>query len=305
MNGTENKTVLLPAAQSQETLTAFTAEPGEDAGFARNTQPSQPRERQEKTRDAANVVTGTNALLTLAAPVFRHLDRLLHTYEVGDMGEIHSLLTGEINSFTRNAETLQLDHSQVLVARYLLCTFLDEMISTTYWGKENNWAQDSLLSYFYHETYGGEKFFQLLEKLLAAPANHVDLLEFMYVCISLGFEGKYRIHARGKMQLDAIRDNLYKQIRTVQGHRTRKFFTGQAPSPQRHRLFYRASYPVLIASVAVMLGIVYSILTVSLKGHEERFAASVEKEIGLLESVGAAQAPRPETAETAPVKGQE
>ena len=244
---------------------------------------------------------GTNPLLALAAPLFRHLDRLLHTYEVGEMGSVHSLLTQEINLFSQNAEKRRLDHSQVLVARYLLCTFLDEMISTTYWGKENNWAQESLLSYFYHETYGGEKFFQLLDKLLASPANHLDLLEFMYACISLGFEGKYRIHANGKMQLDAIRENLYKQIKTVQGHRERKFYTGQAPSPQRHRLFYRASYPVLAASILVMLGIVYSILTVSLKGDEERFAAYVEKEIRLLES---SAAPRYATAETVSDKGQ-
>ena len=50
-----------------------------------------------------------------------------------------------------------------------------------------------------------------------------------------------------------------------------------------------------------MLGIVFSILTVSLKGDEERFAAYVEKEIRLLES---SAAPRYATAETVSDKGQ-
>jgi type VI secretion system protein ImpK len=296
MNGTENRTVLLPAAESQETLTAFASEaqnpePRSDAAFARNVHSAQSRQREASHREETHFVPGTNALLTLAAPLFRHLDRLLHTYDVGELGSVHSLLTQEINTFTQNAERQQLEHSQVLVARYLLCTFLDEMISTTYWGKENNWAQDSLLSYFYHETYGGEKFFQLLDKLLASPANHVDLLEFMYVCIALGFEGKYRIHAQGKMQLDAVRDNLYKQIRTVQGRQGRKFYVPQAPSRQRHRLFYKASYPVLIATVLVMLTIVYSVLTVSLNGHETRFGQFVQKEINVLKNAGEALQP--------------
>jgi type VI secretion system protein ImpK len=43
------------------------------------------------------------------------------------------------------------------------------------------------------------------------------MLELIYLCLSIGFEGKYRIMERGASQLDIVRDALYRQIRQVRG----------------------------------------------------------------------------------------
>jgi len=43
------------------------------------------------------------------------------------------------------------------------------------------------------------------------------MLELMYLCLSLGFEGKYRVQARGMLELEGIRDALYRQIRQLRG----------------------------------------------------------------------------------------
>lgn len=279
MNTSDNRTVLLPTAQAQDSLTGFTPASQESGSFKKNAPASQPNRQWSALREHdTNFIQGTNPFLALAAPLFRHLDELLHTYDVKDAKSVHAGLTEEIETFTENAAKEQLDNSSIMVTRYLLCTFLDELISTTYWGKETNWSNNSLLSYFYHETYGGEKFFHILEKMLVSPAKHVHLLEVMYVCISLGFEGKFRIQTKGKMELDAIRDNLYKQIKTVHGRQSQKFFTEQQTSSQQHRLFYKASYPVLVASVAVMLSIIYGILTISLSEHENDFMHYIERQ---------------------------
>ena len=41
----------------------------------------------------------------------------------------------------------------------------------------------------------------------------------MYLCLALGFEGKYRVMERGGVELEVIRDALYRQIRHVRGDR--------------------------------------------------------------------------------------
>lgn len=41
----------------------------------------------------------------------------------------------------------------------------------------------------------------------------------MFLCLSMGFEGKYRVMERGAEQLEAVRDGLYRQIRHVRGDR--------------------------------------------------------------------------------------
>ena len=276
MNDSDNKTVLIPTGGGDDSLTGFSAAP-EPSSFSKN---SASLHAQRGSRDAVDhVVEGSNPILVLSAPLFRHLDRLLHTYEMGEVASVHGMLVEEIDTYMANASKLSLEPSAVQISQYILCTFLDELISTTYWGKEHNWSKNSLLSHFYHETYGGEKVFQVMNKLLAAPANHIHLLELIYVCISLGFEGKYRIQTRGKMELDTLRDNLYKQIRTVHGRHAQKFYTEQQASRQQHRLLYKASYPVIVASVAVMLVIIYTILTISLGEREEHLMASVDRAV--------------------------
>ena len=49
-----------------------------------------------------------------------------------------------------------------------------------------------LLVALHREAWGGEKVFQLLAKLAENPGANRDILELMYVCLALGFEGRYR-----------------------------------------------------------------------------------------------------------------
>ncbi|MDD2369787.1 MAG: type IVB secretion system protein IcmH/DotU [Sulfuricurvum sp.] len=273
----DNKTVLLPSSQAQETLTGFSSNNRESLGMAK-IKPSAPQQQYKAffKEHEPGMIEGLNPFISLAKPIFIHIDRLLHTYDLGDVGNVHVLLIEEIEAFTQNAAKENIDSSEVLVARYLLCTFLDELICSTHWGKNNDWARDSLLGHFYRETYGGEKFFQLLTKLLASPANNIHLLEFMYVCISLGFEGKYRIQTRGKMELDAIRENLYKQIKTVHGRQSQTFYTEPKASAQKHHYVYKAPYIALTIGVLAILSVVYITLSVSLNGQEKRLFPYME-----------------------------
>ena len=48
------------------------------------------------------------------------------------------------------------ENSQVMAARYVLCTVVDEAVVTTPWGNESEWSKISLLSSFHNETFGGE-----------------------------------------------------------------------------------------------------------------------------------------------------
>ena len=74
-----------------------------------------------------------------------------------------------------------------------------------------------MLSTFHQETGGGEKFFQILERIMMEPAKNIELLELYSICLALGFEGRYRIMEMGRSQLDSLRDELYRTIRTYRG----------------------------------------------------------------------------------------
>jgi type VI secretion system protein ImpK len=99
-----------------------------------------------------------------------------------------------------------------LTARYLLCCLVDELVLNTPWGAQGYWSQQTLLSKFHNETSGGEKCFLIIDKVLQQPNSNTDLLELSYVCLSLGFKGKYRITSNGENELLHICQRLSQAI---------------------------------------------------------------------------------------------
>src|SRR5436190_1176230 len=75
----------------------------------------------------------------------------------------------------------------------------------------------NLLVTFHDETWGGEKFFQLLAKLAQNPQQHAHLLELMYYCLALGFEGRFRIVDNGRTQLETLKQRLLTILHQVRG----------------------------------------------------------------------------------------
>ncbi|AGI22648.1 type IVB secretion system protein IcmH/DotU [Pseudomonas sp. MT3] len=158
-----------------------------------------------------------NPLVAAAAELLSEVVRLKHSNGGEDLHTLNHQLSTGIKQFELRALHEGAENSQVMAARYVLCTVLDEAVVTTDWGNESEWSQMSLLSSFHNETFGGEKFFQLLERLSRNPVKHLPMLELMYLCLALGFEGKYRVLPRGMLELEAVRDSLYRQIRQLRG----------------------------------------------------------------------------------------
>ena len=157
----------------------------------------------------------------------------------------------------------------MIAARYALCTLLDETAASTPWGGQGSWAKHSLLVLFHNEAWGGEKFFQLLSKLAENPAGNRDLLELMYACLALGFEGRYRVVQNGQAQLDSLRERLAQLLRQQAGEYERDLSPHwQGVVPKGRSIF--AMVPLWIgvalcglALLAAYLGFSYALNTAS------------------------------------------
>ncbi|MFJ3368181.1 type IVB secretion system protein IcmH/DotU [Pseudomonas sp. NPDC086251] len=170
-----------------------------------------------RLRPAQTFNISLNALVAAASELLSDVVRLKHSDAHDDLHALKQSLSSELNLFEARALHNGVESSQVMAARYVLCTVVDEAVVTTPWGNDSEWSQMSLLSSFHNETFGGEKFFGLLDRLSKNPAKHLPMLELMYLCLALGFEGKYRVQTRGMLELEGIRDALYRQIRQLHG----------------------------------------------------------------------------------------
>lgn len=160
---------------------------------------------------------GLNPLVNAASTLIAVFEKTRNTVSHPDVGGLHKRLVGEIKQFEQQAKDEGIKPEIVLAARYLLCAALDESVLHTPWGGESAWAQRTLLSIYHGETSGGEKCFLILDRMLQAPAENLQMLELYYICISLGFEGKYRLVHRGRDHLETLRDDLYRTIRNHRG----------------------------------------------------------------------------------------
>ncbi len=217
-----------------------------------------------------------NPFLSASSHLFKYTIQIMdHKLDNSNIDDIKDQLISKINAYDENALKLGIENTEVLVTRYILCTFIDEMITTSNIENKNNWSRNSLLNIFHKESYGGENFFHLLDKFLKTPAKYIHILEFMYVCLALGFQGKYRVNDRGSVELSNIKDSLFRQIKIVQGRDPFTFYTKQEPSQDKFRLFDKVSYPMLFLGSLLLLTVIYSILTFSLSQQNEDFLMNV------------------------------
>jgi len=211
-----------------------------------------------RLRPAERFNISLNPLVAAAAALLSEVVRLKHSLTEESLEDLKQQLTREIKLFEHRALHDGAESSQVMAARYVLCTVVDEAVVTTPWGNESQWSQMSLLSAFHSETFGGEKFFQLLERLSRNPVKHLPMLELMYLCLSLGFEGKYRVLPRGMLELEAVRDSLYRQIRQLRGDVPREISPHwQGLRDTRRRLVRIVPWWLVALFTVLCLGVMY------------------------------------------------
>ena len=161
--------------------------------------------------------SGSNPLVALANPLLNLIPQIRTTVHHADPAMLREQLLAELRQFETRAREAGIANETIIGARYCLCTTLDEAATLTPWGGGGVWSASSLLVTFHNETWGGEKFFQLLSRLAPYPAQHIDLLELQYFCLMLGFEGRYRVLDQGRSQLDLLKQRMLQLIRTQRG----------------------------------------------------------------------------------------
>ncbi len=170
--------------------------------------------------DLPDVISGGNPLVASANALLNLIPQIRAMVSNSDPEGFQRLLLANIREFERGAGVAGVPIETVIGARYCLCTVVDEAAAQTPWGGSGVWPKFSLLVALHNETWGGEKFFQLLAKLVQTPHQHIDLIELMYFCLMLGFEGRYRVIENGSSQLETLKARLLALIESTRGDRS-------------------------------------------------------------------------------------
>ncbi len=158
-----------------------------------------------------------NPLVDAAQPLMGLVIRLRRLDQCDDIPKLYASVRDQITALSEEVRQLGYDGATQLAYRYALCTFIDEAVMATVWGNASVWRERSLLSYHHNETWGGEKFFTVLARMQMEPEKYRDVLEFKYLCLCLGFRGKYGQQHNQQESLNAIIGKLHRLLRPLRG----------------------------------------------------------------------------------------
>lgn len=209
-------------------------------------------------------------LVAAAAALLGLCAQLKNSSSHPDVEGLRQRVLREIDAFERRVTPLGLAPRAIKASKYALCATIDDIVLNTPWGSRSVWTTRSMVGSLFSETWGGDRFFDLLAQLKKDPGVNVDLLELLYYCMSLGFEGRFRIASRGASELSVLREDVYRLIRAARGEFERDIsphWRGVAAARKLLRSIVPA-WVVAAAGVALLL-LLYAGLLFALNGRSD------------------------------------
>jgi len=206
-----------------------------------------------------------NPLADAAMPLFGLVIQVRKLTYYQQIPQLYVRVRDEITAILAEVKQHHYDGPAQLAYCYCLCSFIDEAIMSTAWGAHSIWAERSMLSIYHDETWGGEKFFSILSRMMLEPNKYQDILEFVYYCLSLGFRGKYGVQFDGVAELQAIIKRLQQVLRELRGEAPEwmELTEHQAVSPKPYSVKQEtplARVWLVSGSLALFAYIIYSTL---------------------------------------------
>ena len=243
----------------------------------RTVTPQAPRDAPPPTDPTVAAVlarSGLNPVVAAAAVLLGLASRIRGTPAQRDVEGLRDRVVRELKAFEANASAAGLPRELVRTAHYALCATIDDLVLSTPWGGQSSWPKRSMVSTFHNEVVGGERFYEILNHLVKNPGQSIDVLELMYVCLALGFEGRLRVTGRGTSEHSRVRESVYRVLRERRGDFERDLAPHWRGLAAAHRPLTSYIPPWVIGvATAALLMLIFMGFTYALNGDSDSIIA--------------------------------
>ncbi|HJV85027.1 MAG TPA: type IVB secretion system protein IcmH/DotU [Noviherbaspirillum sp.] len=210
------------------------------------------------------------------APATRSLADLMHEgfyllllmrnrYFPADPNQFSAQVCRLLDNFERNARRMNVAIDDIYAAKYAFCAAVDETILSSEMAIREIWEQAPLQLTLFGDQLAGENFYKELEAVRHRGQASVQTLEVFYMCLLTGFQGKYALESKEK--LNYLIATLDKEITHLKGKRPQ--FAPHWKSPDQVKHMLRSELPLWVIGAALAcLGLVtYGVLGWLLARH--------------------------------------
>jgi type VI secretion system protein ImpK len=155
----------------------------------------------------SRVRTGTD-LISLATPVLEVIMQLKAGL-VAPSNDLRPTFAELLSEMEQLGEQLGIKSVAVQSVKFALSAFIDETVLTADFPLREEWEKYPLQLEYFGEHLAGVKYFDRLDLMLKDLEENADVIEVYYLCMLLGFKGRYKIY---------LEDQLVGVIKNVADH---------------------------------------------------------------------------------------
>lgn len=209
-------------------------------------------------------------LVQSAAPLLNLAHVLRFSDSEPDPEHLRRACMEAITRYERDLGSARISPERARAAHYVVCATVDDVILSKPWGVRAGWARSGLVSTFHNDVTGGDRVFDILDHFHQSPGANKDILLLLYLCLSLAFEGRTRVSAKGALELSRIRDSLYKTLIGQYGVFERELSPHWQGVEARHTpLRTMAALWTLLSLIALAFAFGYLFFTLSLNSASD------------------------------------
>jgi type VI secretion system protein ImpK len=166
---------------------------------------------QTMSLDLSKTIGGSRDLTGLCTDIFLIVIRMREAEDLGDPASLRKLILFYLGLFEKNCKAINVEPETIADAKYAMVGLIDETVLSIPGVCRDFWIGNPLQLDLFGDNIAGEEFYNKLNRMLVAPEKKKDILEVYYLCLSLGFEGKYKIF--NQEERSALIDNLGRVLR--------------------------------------------------------------------------------------------
>ncbi|OGV43044.1 MAG: type IV secretion protein DotU [Legionellales bacterium RIFCSPHIGHO2_12_FULL_42_9] len=173
----------------------------------------------------------TNPMVAAAGPVLSLLERICVTQTLPEVSPIRDNLDHELRAFLSRLSGQTHAEEFNVIAYYLLCATVDEIVGKNYLRIHGESASFSAFTPPSPPNEPGpeEYFFKIIHFIKERQNQYLDLIELAYYCLIAGFEGKYHGQSDGRMSLDNLLEELFQLIQQYRVNKPERLFKKPMP----------------------------------------------------------------------------
>lgn len=227
--------------------------------------------------NSPNISLG-GGLADLVGPVFKLALHLTREAGDADAPTLAARFDDALKEFESAATRLNVPLANVRLGKYALVAFVDQKVLTSELTLKDAWMEKPLQMTHFDDFNAGEEFYVKLDQVRnSSDPGRFDVSEVYYLCLVLGFTGKYG-DKRGEEQRRILIDRLAREItESRQGASVNLSPHWQQPAASGTggtKWWLRAPAWAPPAAVAVALLLIWLLLSMLLLGRADDFPAT-------------------------------